>query len=726
MKMPEVLNGQSLSVRVRLQPIELGISLKAEDLSTATIKLDKTAPEVGLGEWIRITAPNGEMFVGYVKTKNTDYISGETTLNIEHVFGLLDEMVMFGEFDAAAMGGTGNKVPASTAMQFVLSKQTSQIFRYGSCAFPDSQGWKFTNSTIKSALTDIFEALADAQWEFDQTVFPFAVSIKQQPTTATMEMRKNRNLSSMKVNLDRSQMYTRVYPIGNKNLHIDGDYIDRNTSQWGIVAQTITDSTITDKDLLRSWANAQLKRNADPAINVSINGMELSEATGESMDRFRVGKLCRVPLPDYGITVTQRMVELSWRNALADPLNVTVSLASEHKTLQGVMNEQARGGSGGKKSKHKDGCDLEEESGKIYEFENSDIWINRDNVWAVSAQYDVFTDGEGRHVRLKSGALLEVERESGIYQTVGDIISDQDQNIEGLESWVDTFEGSALWTQRDNITGVCGEYEVEYYTDSSGHRKKRLKIKNGTGLVMERNGATFGVYDSGNLTAGVMIQRLNNGDTNLKLKADRIDIDGLVTQLQAKTILCYGVEGSTGTFSDYCYAGQGFQTLYGDLRVLDITKSGDTLTITKQVSGVKEVITFNKAVTLNGAWSNGTYTVTPSAGNPISTEIVYLQNYGAVTNNNNGTVQQKMNVLYAGSGEQMYPTGASLTAIIDASGAKNTINMPTAQIYTTSGSPSGTHASTLESKVRQAISDGDHVVFRIDCGGSQKYYYMSF
>lgn len=605
MKMPEVLNGQSLSVRVRLQPIELGISLKAEDLSTATIKLDKTAPEVGLGEWIRITAPNGEMFVGYVKTKNTDYISGETTLNIEHVFGLLDEMVMFGEFDAAAMGGTGNKVPASTAMQFVLSKQTSQIFSYGSCAFPDSQGWKFTNSTIKSALTDIFEALADAQWEFNQTVFPFTVSIKQQPTTATMEMRKNRNLSSMKVNLDRSQMYTRVYPIGNKNLHIDGDYIDRNTSQWGIVAQTITDSTITDKDLLRSWANAQLKRNADPAINVSINGIELSESTGESMDHFRVGKLCRVPLPDYGITVTQRMVELSWRNALADPLNVTVSLASEHKTLQGVMNEQARGGSGGKKAKHQHECDLEEESGKIYEFENSDIWINRDNVWAVSAQYDVFTDGEGRHVRLKSGALLEVERESGIYQTVGDIISDQDQDIEGLESWVDTFEGSALWTQRDNITGVCGEYEVEYYTDSSGHRKKRLKIKNGTGLVMERNGASFGVYDTGNLTAGVMIQRMNDGSTNLRLKANRIDIQGVVESFGELAIFADSLSGNQGHFgyttTDDLYLNDKGSILDG---IKTATTTGGVLKLYDWRGNV--VANFSKAVaSASWTWSNG-------------------------------------------------------------------------------------------------------------------------
>lgn len=57
----------------------------------------------------------------------------------------------------------------------------------------------------------------------------------------------------------------------------------------------------------------------------------------------------------------------------------------------------------------------------------------------------------------------------------------------------------------------------------------RVIIKEGSGLFIERNGAQLGVYDSGNLTAGVLVQRLNSGETSVKIKADAIDLDGYVT-----------------------------------------------------------------------------------------------------------------------------------------------------------------------------------------------------
>jgi len=600
MRMPELLQSYSLTVRRWIEPESLQITLRADDPSTAVMRVRGAAEWVSVGDWIRIHAPNGEICVMYCKSKQTDYVNDQTTLSLESVFGLLDEMIMFGEVTPETMGG-GTKVTASAAISYILGRQTRQIFRMGGCAFSDQQGWKFTNATLRGALEDVRDAIHGCQWEIDYTVFPFALRLAAFPTETTMEMRRNRNLESMQVTVDRSQMYTRVYPVGNKNLHIPGDYIDRNVSKWGVIAQSISDSTIEDADTLRAWADAQIRRNADPTVSVSISGAELSAETGESLDRLRTGRLCRVPLPEYGITVTERLVQIGWKDAAMDETSVTVSLANEHKTIQNVMNQQQR--SSGKR-KAKADTDLGDDEERLVEIENSDIWINRENVWAVSALYDVINDEHGRHIRLKSGALLEVERESGVYQTVGDIIGDQDRSIENLDSWVDSFQGSALWTQRDNITGVCGEYDIEYYHDSAGRLKKRLKIKNGTGLVMERNGTEYGVYDSGNLTAGVLVRRLNDGSTNLKLKADVIDIDGIVSGLQAKTIQCYGVEGSTGTFEDYVYAGQGFQTAGGKtFNLIDASVSGNTLTITR-ANG--EPVTFSKATSLSGEWS-GTY-----------------------------------------------------------------------------------------------------------------------
>lgn len=631
MRMPELLQSYSLTVRRRIEPESLQITLRADDPSTAVMRVRGAAEWVSVGDWIRIHAPNGEICVMYCKSKQTDYVNDQTTLNLESVFGLLDEMIMFGEVTPEAMGG-GTKVTASAAISYILGRQTRQIFRMGGCDFSDQQGWKFTNATLRGALEDVREAIHGCQWEIDYTVFPFALRLAAFPTETTMEMRRNRNLESMQVTVDRSQMYTRVYPVGNKNLHIPGDYIDRNVSKWGVIAQSISDSTIEDADTLRAWADAQIRRNAEPTVSVSISGAELSAETGESLDRLRTGRLCRVPLPEYGITVTERLVQIGWKDAAMDETSVTVSLANEHKTIQNVMNQQQR--SSGKR-KAKADTDLGDDEERLVEIENSDIWINRENVWAVSALYDVINDEHGRHIRLKSGALLEVERESGVYQTVGDIIGDQDRSIENLDSWVDSFQGSALWTQRDNITGVCGEYDIEYYHDSAGRLKKRLKIKNGTGLVMERNGATYGIYDSGNLTAGVLVQRLNDGSTNLKLKADVIDIDGVVTKLQSKEIQCLGIDANTATFEDFVYSTQGFQTgatgtfscSAGTFNVLDASiDTAGNLVITRQSGGT---VTFSKATSLDGAWSGtyGPFRVTASPqGNTMPIYVEYVAN----------------------------------------------------------------------------------------------------
>lgn len=567
MRMPQLLSGHTMTPAGILRPVSMQLSLKMDGLSTASIVLDSESPDVAIGAWVQIWAPNGEMCVMYVKNRKKDYVTGNLTLTLEHTFGLLEEMVVFGEVTAETMSGTTGATTCTVfqAITYLLNQQTETLFTMaaGDCDFSDAQGWKFTNSDIYSDLNNLTDAIQNCQWEFNQASLPWALKLKTWPMASTMEMRRNRNLETLQITYDRSGMYTRVYPTGKNNLHIDSvnnnvSYMDQNTGIYGVIANVITDSTINNAGLLKAWAQKQLARNSVPKVSVSISGYELSQATGESLDKFIIGRMCRIPLPEYGETVMERMSELTWKDCIAQPESVTVTLANELKTITGVLNEKARSGGGGsKKANTEHDCELEEDEVKIEEFDNSDIWINRDNIWAVCAQYDVITDSQGKHIRLKDGALLEINRD-GIYQTVGTIISDQDASIGALDTWVDTFEGSALWTQRDNITGVCGEYEVVYYTES-GVRKKKLRIKNGTGLVMQRNGADFGVYDDGTLTGGICISKINS-DSGNPIYSSRVDLSGYVTttmmesafqDIQQATIGQLTVSGSLFTFDGH-------------------------------------------------------------------------------------------------------------------------------------------------------------------------------
>lgn len=162
------------------------------------------------------------------------------------------------------------------------------------------------------------------------------------------------------------------------------------------------------------------------------------------------------------------------------------------------------------------------------------------------------------------------------------------------------------------------------------------------------------------------------------------------------------------------------------------------------------VATFSKATTLSGAWGGtNTYTVTAKQNNvavathavSVSTRLsgssgqwfveAYQSNAagapsisGAYTILNN--YLQSKTVSSAGTvrPDSGYIGLSSVTVNTEG----HSISIPTNQIYTTSGSPpsGATNASTLKTRTLQAISDGDTVCFRVDCGSASKWYYMSF
>ena len=560
MKMPVLLSGHSMTPVSVLRPQSMQLSMRTDGLSSGTMILDEDNPDVTIGSWIQIWAPNGEMCVMYAKNVRKDYITGLKTVTLEHTFGLLAGMVVFGEVDAATMSGTQGATTCSVtdAIDYLLGEQTETLWTRYQVDFNDSQGWKFTNSDIYNDLNSLTDAIMDCQWEFDQSVFPWRLSLKAWPVTATMEMRRSRNLESLKITQDRSGMYTRVYPTGKNNLHISGNYIDRNTGTYGVIANVITDSSIASEGLLRAWATKQLKKNAEPKYTVSITGYELSQDTGESLDKLITGRLCRIPLPEYSTTVTERLTELSWKDCISQPDAVTCTLANELKTITGVLNEKARGGGGGsRKANTEHDCELKEGEERMDEFENSDIWINRDSVWAV-----------------------------------------------------------------------CGCYTVTTWMDEHGVVHKKLKVNDGTAMVLERNQAEFGIYDEGNLTGGICVQKINGqSGTVLKLTASVIDIDGIITSLEAKDVMVRNFNAYSGEFTHYLsvlgdinssgtvsanildtYAlcvNSAYASWYATEVVTEVTRPSLSLSTTHTFEDINGAHVTGKIVS---SWSNGSVT----------------------------------------------------------------------------------------------------------------------
>ena len=274
----------------------------------------------------------------------------------------------------------------------------------------------------------------------------------------------------------------------------------------------------------------------------------------------------------------------------------------------------------------------------LYEIDNPDTGVMTRLEVAegdIVAEVTRATEAEGGIQQDISSLEITID---GITQTVGTIQAD----VTTLDGKVTTIEGSALWTQRDNITGVVGEFDV--VEDSSTH-VKTLVVKSGGGLSIRRDGVAFGVYDDGTLTAGVIATKVN-GVASTNIYADKIlmssasgaptvqvTVNGKLdaTEFTAANInsLFSGAVGFNALSGDFTFLGADYLTVSegtsaGTLSatsfslansdpftncIIGASVSGNTLTLTP-ASG--SAITFSKATTLSDAWSSGTLTVTAS------------------------------------------------------------------------------------------------------------------
>lgn len=260
----------------------------------------------------------------------------------------------------------------------------------------------------------------------------------------------------------------------------------------------------------------------------------------------------------------------------------------------------------------------------------------------------------------------------------------------------------------------------------------------------------------GHIKAGIVVEivdEINEG--KVTISADKIALDGNTTIANVMSISGTAVfisrplyvGGSSPTGSVLLTGGRVVANEF-DLRsgpgsgnalnVINAEVSGNTLTITRASGGP---ITFSKATTLEGAWNSSTrrYTATAYQNNGTKTQVAQISTviassiagadiewddtyWGRATikaqNESGAYVTAATNVLINGKGA--YDNGkASVTHNID---------IPSSQIYTTTGSPpSGSESlGTMKTRVLQAIEDGDTLVFRVDCGGTSKHYHMSF
>ena len=320
-RLPRLLDAQLREV-CRLHPVTLSINERLVPPHDASMTLPpgEGAPFHALVELYTIDGSAGFYRVSSASESYVD--TGD--VDLEHSAAILGDAIIPGE--GKYSGTCAEVLTAMLANQTTLTNG-QKPWVLGTCAKSASIEYAYDCNNILSAMTEVVGDEKDGYaLEFDDTHgFPWRVNVVSVETTASCEGRLSRNLESVSVSISDDEFCTRIYCKSLPEPH----YIDGPTvGVWGIITKTITVGEGVTAESLKSYIVRYLEDHKNPRNSIEINGVDLATATGENLDLFRIGRLFRLALPDYGVKMEERILVRSITDVYGDPRGVRLTLAS--------------------------------------------------------------------------------------------------------------------------------------------------------------------------------------------------------------------------------------------------------------------------------------------------------------------------------------------------------------------------------------------------------------
>ena len=528
-RLPGLLDA-SLNEVARLHPTAGSVTLKMIGSSEATMTLPEDSPAVQIHDWVQIYTQRGLAGVFRVSNVSQNY-KHQIDVTLLHGIDILADSVWTEQTEFS-----GTKAQFLTAL---LNQQTHLVngvkpWTLGTCEVTGSYEKTINYDRLSNLLEEMVQEGGGYYFTYDQTVFPWVINFVAKPAGVDSEFRLTRNVRGATVTYNDADLCTRLHlSVSSKHTAAStqvttyGSAVrtyNNTTAQatWGIVVKTAdidTHDDIEDQhfESADAWAANFLAQRAEPSVQIEIDGDELTKLTGEAWDALSIGKLCQVALPDYGHTFRERVVAVTYPEFLKDPAHVTVSLANTlPKFSESIAQAQDTAASAAKVGRA---------NVRSIEKDEKDL-----TTWSQVVRYQgEALDGTGVMTLYESGIDMDAaggvtiySLQEGLQALYGGIqVNSSDitaavGRISTVEGKVTDIEGSALWINRTNIATVTGKMSV----DSNGD----LVVDNGVGLYVTRDNTKLGIWDEGNLTAGVVTGLVNDstGQTYTAIDSDHI------------------------------------------------------------------------------------------------------------------------------------------------------------------------------------------------------------
>ena len=330
-----------------LYPITESLTLNMIPLSSASMKIPK-GESIPMRSYVELFSPYGS--AGYFRPRSPQDSYGEdvTAIELEHMIAEVGDYLVKEKIS--------KMMNAETAVKQFWKYYKGTSWKLGSVtALYGKVAVNINYDNVLNGLLDIMGQQPKCMITFDYTTSPWTMNIVRKPTNVTAECRLSRNVTDARIAYDDANMCTRVYyetftkngsEVKSTWKHKDAD----TRSEYGTIERTVnTDSDMTE-DEINEIVDTFLEEHKQPRLSVSIEGIELSRRTGESLDRFETGKLLRLVVPEDGVKVERHVHSLEWSDVYGDPDRVTVQIGDEEDTVVTFLHnldKTGRGGGGG-------------------------------------------------------------------------------------------------------------------------------------------------------------------------------------------------------------------------------------------------------------------------------------------------------------------------------------------------------------------------------------------
>lgn len=636
------LLGAGFAEKNRLEPSDFSLSLPLRDVPSASMTLPGYA-DILTHQWMELFTARGS--AGLFRVTDIEHnTGGETSLTLRHGIDTLSD-------DLWPSARTDYSGTVAGFLGELMSRQTVAHWQLGTCE--DSASYKKSGINYNK-LSDLFAGLIsdrnDYYPEYDFSTTPWTINWRALPSSVSAEFRLSRNVESATVSRSDADMCNRLYLAVNTGSVENGvnvntaSYVTYNDTAsqaiYGVIAR-FEDIDTEGVASISDWVSAYFAKRSAPAVQITIDGLELAALTGDTWDEYDRGRMVRAILTDMGETINERVECVTYPDVLGEPERVEVELANRLETFTKSVAKVSTTAASANYESHAVGRSSARGS------QLSGVAGQANRIELVVTDVKEAVDGTGITEMWQSGIVIDAQAGvtiSSLYQGFSSqyaAINVNSAEISSLvaETGVNSLgQGETLYSRIvQNATSISTEVTDRTNADSA-LSSRITQNANSISLVVE-NGA---------IKPAAIVAAINGSASTVIISADHVNIDGW---MQANLVTVDGLYSKNSitalkfiTCGTYLNAGTDVQINGTSLKDAVIsfgtpTESSGQISIPyTQASGATGNINFNIAATQyyqNGvaaAWNNAAGSIVwPSAGTGNAIGITYPVSGGSTT-----------------------------------------------------------------------------------------------